>query len=526
MPTSNRFRQVARLPEANSLIQNRMNSGNLVWNYNGHGGYQRLAEEVVLDQAIIDRFENANRLPLFITATCDVAPYDNPLVSSIGENLLLRPKTGAIALMTTTRLVFAFSNRVMNSNYLEIGLKRKPDSSYHSLGDACRLTKNYTYQFSGDIINNRKFTLLGDPALTIAFPSMQVVTTSINGKAPGRDTLKAMSKYTIEGEIRDASGSVLQNFSGTAYPEIYDKISKRRTLGNDPTSLPVDFDVFAHRIFKGQVTVRNGRFSYSFVVPKDINYLPGNSRISYYAENGATDANGVNQQVIIGGTGDSIADKEPPSIKLYLNDERFISGSITNERPVLIGKFIDSSGINITGNSVGHDLLAIIDNDQQQQFVLNSYYQAELDTYQKGSLKFQLPTVSPGLHTLTVKAWDIMNNSASASIDFQVRKDESLVLDHVINYPNPFTTHTNFWFDHNRAGEELRVMVQVFTVTGKLVKTLRNTIITTGNRSNEVEWDGRDDYGNKLGRGVYIYNLRVQTTDGKSAQKIQKLYLL
>ena len=503
-----------------------MNTGNLVWNYNGHGGYRRLAEEVVLDQSIIDRFENENRLPLFVTATCDVAPFDNPLVNSIGENLLLRQKTGAIALMTTTRLVFAFSNRVMNTNYFEIGLKRKPDSSYFSLGDACRLTKNFTYQFSGDIINNRKFTLLGDPALTIAFPSMQVVTTAINGKAPGIDTLKAMSKYIIEGEIRDASGLLAQNFTGTVYPEVYDKISKRRTLGNDPTSLPVDFDVRSNSIYKGRVSVSQGRFSYSFVVPKDINYLPGDSRISYYADNGSTDANGVNEQVIIGGTGDSSNDKEPPTIKLYMNDERFVPGSITNEQPVLLAKFTDSSGINITGNSIGHDLVAIVDNDQNLQFVLNSYYQAELDTYQKGSLKFQLPALAPGLHTLTLKAWDVMNNSAVATLDFQVRKEEGLVLDHVLNYPNPFTTNTNFWFDHNRAGEELRVMVQVFTVTGKLVKTLRNTIITTGNRSNEVQWDGRDDYGNKLGRGVYIYNLRVQTTDGKSAQKIQKLYLL
>jgi hypothetical protein len=516
----------ASYPEVNALVQNRMNTGNLVWNYNGHGGYRRLGEEVVLDQSIIDRFENENRLALFVTATCDVAPFDNPLVNSIGENLLLRPKTGAIALMTTTRLVFAFSNRVMNTNYFEIGLKRRPDSSYLSLGDACRLTKNFTYQFSGDIINNRKFTLLGDPALTIAFPKMQVVTTSINGKSPESDTLKAMSKYTIEGEIRDASGSLAQNFSGTVYPEIYDKISKRRTLGNDPTSLPVDFDVRTNSIFKGTVSVRQGRFSYSFVVPKDINYLPGSSRISYYADNESTDANGVNERVIIGGTGDSSNDKEPPTIKLYMNDERFVPGSITNEQPVLLAKFTDSSGINITGNSIGHDLVAIIDNDQKLQYVLNSFYQTELDTYQKGSLKFQLPALTAGLHTLSLKAWDVMNNSATASLDFQVRTEQGLVLDHVLNYPNPFTTNTNFWFDHNRAGEELRVMVQIFTVTGKLVKTLRSTIITTGNRSNEVQWDGLDDYGNKLGRGVYIYNLRVQTTDGKSAQKIQKLYLL
>jgi len=516
----------ATYPEVNSLMESRMNNGNLIWNYNGHGGYRRLAEEVVLDQAIIDRLTNVNRLPLFITATCDVAPFDNPLVRSIGENLLLRPKTGGIALMATTRLVFAFSNRVMNSNYLDIALRRRADSAYLSLGDACRLTKNYTYQFSGDIINNRKFTLLGDPALTIAYPVLQVVTTAVNGRSPDRDTLKAMSRYTIEGEVRNASGQVIQDFNGTVYPEIYDKSARRQTLGNDPGSIPVDFEVHENRIYKGKATVRNGKFSYSFIVPRDINYALGNSRVTHYADNGTIDGNGVNERLLIGGTGDSSADKEAPAIKLYLNDERFIPGSITNEQPVLLAKFTDSSGINISGSSVGHDLLVMIDNDPKQQFVLNQYYQADLDTYQKGSLKFQLPRLSPGLHTLSLKAWDVMNNSGSASIDFQVRSDEGLVLDHVINYPNPFTTHTNFWFDHNRPGEELRVQVQIFTVTGKLVKTLRNTIITTGNRSNEVQWDGRDEYGNKIGRGVYIYNLRVEAPDGKSARKIQKLYLL
>lgn len=513
-------------PEVNSLVLNRMNTGNLIWNYSGHGGYRRLAEEVVLDQGVIDQFKNADRLPLFITATCDVAPYDNPLVRSIGENLLLRPNTGAIALMTTTRLVFAFSNRVMNDNYLSIALRRDNDSNYLSLGEASRLTKNFTYQFSGDIINNRKFTLLGDPAIRLAFPEYEVVTTLVNGRPIGTDTLKAMSKYTIEGEVRDRSGRRLDQFTGSVFPELFDKPTKRRTLGNDPGSIATDFEVRENRVYKGKVTVQNGRFQYTFVVPRDINYLPGPSRVRYYAASGISDGNGVDQRLIIGGTGDSLADREPPQIRLYLNDERFVSGSITNENPVLIAKLVDSSGINIIGNGVGHDLLVTIDNDPKQQFAVNQFYQSELDSYQKGALRFQLPRLEEGFHTLTLKAWDVMNNPAVATLDFRVYKESGLTLDHVLNYPNPFTTRTNFWFEHNRPGEELNVQVQVYTVTGKLVKTLRNTIITTGNRSIEVEWDGRDDYGNKLGRGVYIYNLRVQTTDGKMAQKLQKLYLL
>jgi flagellar hook assembly protein FlgD len=95
-----------------------------------------------------------------------------------------------------------------------------------------------------------------------------------------------------------------------------------------------------------------------------------------------------------------------------------------------------------------------------------------------------------------------------------------------LNYPNPFTTHTTFWFEHNRAGEDLSVLVQILTVSGKLVKSIRRTINTTGNRSSEIDWDGRDEYGAKIGRGVYIYLLRVRAGDGSSVEKIEKLYIL
>lgn len=517
----------SRYPDANLTINNKIFSGTILWNYNGHGGYRRLAEEVVLDQEIINQFNNPDRLPLFITATCDFAPFDNPLVSSIGENLLLREKTGAIALMTTTRLVFAFSNRVMNNNYLAIALKRKPNQHYPSLGEAVKAAKNYTYQFFGDVINNRKFTLLGDPALTLSFPYYNIETTAINGTAVGTqsDTLKALSKYTISGVIKDTDGNTLEDFNGTIFPSLFDKVQTISTLANDPGSLKTEFQVQKNLLFKGKARVINGRFSFDFVVPKDIDYIYGKGRISYYGENGLKDGNGFSG-IIIGGTGDSINDKEGPEIRAFLNDEKFVSGGITNENPVLLIKLSDSAGINIMGTGIGHDLVAMIDNDPDRQFILNEFYESELDDFRKGTVRFQLPEIEEGFHTLTIKAWDVANNSNQTSLDFRIIKSESLSLRNVVNYPNPFTTKTNFWFEHNRPGEELRVSVQIFTVTGKLVKTLRTTIISTGNRSFEVEWDGKDEYGSRIGRGVYIYNLKVQTSDGKTAQKLEKLFLL
>ncbi len=517
----------ANFPAANQLIRNRMLAGNLVWNYNGHGGYRRLAEEVILDQEIINSINNQNRLPLFITATCDVAPYDNPLLNSIGENLLLRERTGAIALMTTTRLVFAFSNRIMNQEYVKTLMSRNAAGEYPTLGYAVKNAKNRVYSGFGDLINNRKFTLLGDPAMKIAFPEYSVVTTKINGRDPTlSDTLKALDRYEFEGEVRDLNGSILPNFNGTVYPVVLEKPSEVRTLGNDPGSPSRQVSIQKNALFRGKAQVNNGKFRFSFVVPRDINYQFGKGKISYYADNGSRDANGAETQWIIGGTGTGNNDKEGPRIKAYLNDERFISGGLTNQQPILLLKLADSSGVNVLGTGLGHDLIAMVDNDPNQVFVLNEFYQSDINSYQQGTVRYQLPKLPEGPHTLTIKAWDVMNNSNEMQLDFRIAEDSELRLEHVLNYPNPFTTNTSFWFDHNRPGDELKVHIQIFTVNGKLVKTIRNTILSTGNRSNEVQWDGKDDFGGKLGRGVYIYILKVATSDGKSATKIEKLYLL
>jgi hypothetical protein len=231
--------------------------------------------------------------------------------------------------------------------------------------------------------------------------------------------------------------------------------------------------------------------------------------------------------VIIGGIGNGVQDdKEGPDIRAFLNDEKFVNGSITNETPVLIIRLSDSSGINTVGTGIGHNLTAVLDNSSTNAFVLNDFYEAELDSYQKGLVKFQLPKMEEGLHTLKIKAWDVFNNSNEYILEFRVVKKEDLQLSHVLNYPNPFTTRTQFWFEHNRPFENLTVTIQVMTITGKVVKTIIKTINDEGNRSNEIEWDGRDDYGDKLGRGVYLYRLSVRTEDGKRREKLEKLVIL
>lgn len=517
----------SRYPQVNQAINNQVFNGVLIWNFTGHGGPRRLAEETVLDQDAVNNWTNADRLPLFLTATCDFAPYDNPALNSLGENILLRPKTGGIALMTTTRIVFSFSNRVMNNNYLQYALQPDANGRYRALGDAVREAKNFTYQNSADITNNRKFTLLGDPAMTIGFPSRRVRVTRVNNiPATQVDTLSATEKITIEGEVTDVQGNVLNGFNGHVYPLIFDKPQTITTIGNDPGSPVTTFSTQTNALFKGKATVNAGRFVFSFKVPRDINYQYGNGKLSLYAENGIEDGNGAFTNFLVGGIGNGAGDdKEGPVIKSYLNDERFVNGGISNERPVLILQLTDSSGINTVGTGIGHDLVATLDNDSHQFFILNDFYVGEQDSYQKGTVRFQLPELEPGHHTLKIKAWDVLNNSSEVFLDFTVAKDEDLVISHVLNYPNPFTTHTQFWFEHNKPGQELIVRVQIFTVSGRVIKMLEKTINNAGNRSMELEWDGRDEYGDKIGRGVYLYKLSVTAPGKLRKEKIEKLVI-
>jgi len=133
--------------------------------------------------------------------------------------------------------------------------------------------------------------------------------------------------------------------------------------------------------------------------------------------------------------------------------------------------------------------------------------------------------LAPGIHTLNLKAWDVMNNSSETQIEFTVADDNELELKHVLNYPNPFTTHTNFWFEHNKPGINLDVTIEVMTITGRIIKTINQKINTPGNRSTEIFWDGKDEFGDKIARGVYLYSIKVSAQGLKKREKIEKIVI-
>jgi hypothetical protein len=521
----------ARYPDVNTAINQRVDRGALIVNYTGHGGETGWSQERILEVKDIESWNNANRLPLFVTATCEFSRFDDPARTSAGEEVILRPNGGGIGLLTTTRLAYANFNETLNRNfYQNVFVRDSITKLYPRVGDVCTVTKNKTASVSSGTSNHRNFSLLCDPAVRLNFPDYKAYTQTINNQPVTLlgDTMNSLSKITITGYIANLSGTKLTSYNGIIFPTVFDKETKLKTLANDPQlSSTQNFKMRKSIIYRGKASVINGEFSFSFVVPKDIDYAFGIGRISYYAADGVNDANGYNESFVVGGINPNApTDGDGPKIDLFMNDNKFVAGSITNENPDLLGVLFDDNGINTVGNGIGHDLVAVLDENTEKSIVLNDYYQSDLNSYQSGIVRYPFSKLSDGRHTLTLRAWDVYNNSNTANTDFVVTTSANLALEHVLNYPNPFTTYTKFMFEHNKPCETLDVSIQIFTVSGRLVKTLESLVKCEGFRSEQIAWDGLDDFGDRIGRGVYVYRLKVSAQDGTWADKYEKLVVL
>lgn len=518
----------SRYPDVKREIFEAMQKGAMFVSYIGHGGEVGWADERILTIDDINSWTNIDALPVFVTATCEFSRFDDPERTSGGEYTILNPNGGAVSMMTTTRLVYGGeSNNIGFSRaFYKYAITTNENGKIPTLGEATRLTKvNSPLGFN---YNNRKFSLLGDPALKMALPKYDVITTKINDTdvSISTDTLKALSKVKIEGEVQLKGSTV--NMNGFIYPVVYDKIESKTTLNNNSTGVYSNFETRNSILYKGTSSVTNGKFSFEFVVPKDINYSFGNGRISYYFANDSVDGAGYDESIIVGGSSDdAIVDDEDPEIELFMNDSNFIFGGLTDENPSIFAIIKDDNGINTSGTSLGHDITAVIDEDYANPIILNDFYSAALNDYKKGRIFYPLNDLSNGTHNITLKAWDVNNNSGRAYTEFIVADNAKLVIEHVFNYPNPFTTKTNFIFEHNQINQNLDVQIKIYTITGKVVKTIDATVNSLGNtKKTPIEWNGLDDYGDKIGRGVYLYQLEVKSPTGDSESKLQKLVIL
>jgi len=503
--------------DAQNAITESVEKGSFLINYSGHGGELGWSKERILEVAQINKWENENNLPLFVTATCEFSRFDDPDRVSAGEYVLLNKDGGAIALLSTSRLVYAAPNYFLNKQFVKV-LFEKEDGELPRLGDLFRQTKVN----SGTALNNRNFTLLGDPALRLAYPDLNVSTTAIY------DTISALGEVIVSGQIEDENGNLVSNFNGLVFPTVFDKEEVLNTLGQE-SSTPMPYRNQNNILYKGRASVIGGVFSFSFVVPKDIAYNFGNGRISYYAisADSLLDASGYDESFIIGGTASDISvDYDGPDIQLFINNEHFISGGMTNQDPLLFAILNDFSGINTVGNGIGHDIVAVLDEESNQSISLNDYYTADTDNYKSGELTYPFYDLEKGYHTLQLKVWDVFNNSSEETINFYVTNVENFSLSELLNYPNPFKDNTEFYFQHNRAGEFLDVELQIFDLSGRMVASINKNIYDNGYRIGPINWNGTTNSGEKLGAGVYVYRFNVKAEDGTLESKAERLIIL
>jgi len=512
-----------RYPQVKLAFTNAIEKGSLIVDYFGHGGEDGLASERILEVPQIQSFNNPKTLPLFITVTCEFSRFDNPLRVTAGELTFWNKNGGAASLITTTRQIFISVGQNFNERLLKILLQFNNENV--SISESLMETKNGFFSF-------QKFFVyyLGDPAMKLAVPKPKVQITKMNGIniAQSLDTLKALSKVSFEGVVTDNSNQILTDFNGTLSTTIFDKPIQKTTLDNDNFGVKMNFDSRESKLFRGKSSVTNGAFKFDFIVPKDIKVAFGNGKLSFYASNAKEDKSGANFDIVVGGINPNATnDTVGPELSIYMNDESFIDGGNTNTSPNLIVSLSDVSGINTSITSIDHDIVAILDDDQANPIILNDFYETELNDFTKGKAVYQLRDLSVGNHTLKIKAWDTYNNSSETTLNFMVVSDSGLVLDNVLNYPNPFVNYTEFWFNHNKPNEPLEVQVQIFTISGKIIKTINRTIQTTGNLSRSINWNGLDDFGNRLGKGVYVYKLKVKSTiSNQYSEKYEKLVIL
>lgn len=516
-----------RYPEVNEAIKNNIELGAVIINYFGHGGEDGLASEFIYTKDIAKNLQNKNKYPCIVTLTCELTKFDNPLRITAGELTYWNREGGAIALLTTTRSI-SIGTGVEFNELLAEELFGFGTNEPNNPAEALRIAKAQI-----DREERRVVFFIGDPAMPLSFPKKEIRLTTLNGApiSPSSEVLKALDKVSVGGQVTDEVGNVLTNYNGVLEAKVFDKNVERQTLANDggDNNFILNFLTLGEVLFNGKATVVNGNFEFDFVMPRDTQIPIGNGRISFYSHrnNALEDQTGVNIDVKIGGLNENApGDDVGPQISLFMNDDSFMSGGITNDSPILIAKLEDPNGMN-TASGIGHDMLAILDGDEANPFILNEYYQADVDDYTKGTLNYKLRDLEDGIHTLTVKAWDVYNNSSTEEIQFIVAGNDALEVTRLLNYPNPFVNYTEFWFNHNRPYEPLEVQVQVFTVTGKVVWTKNQIINTDGFLSRDIIWDGKDDFGDRIGKGVYVYKISVKSTlTNNRVEKFEKLVIL
>ena len=517
-------------PEVSKLVKQYQQQGALIMDYAGHGRADQMSHENVLRLADFQQFSNQN-LPLWITASCDIMPYDGS-TATIGETAVLNNKGGAIAFYGTSRTVFVAQNKVMNMAFMRHVLTIGDDGKPITIGEAQMLAKNEMITKRLDTsVNMLQYQLLGDPALSLNIPTLTVVVDSINGiSASGEGVqmaqLKAGSIARVVGHVVDAA-----DFNGIVAATVRDSeetiVCKLNNTESDGAQTAFTYRDRTKTLYNGNDSVRNGRFQLSFAVPMDINYSDAAGLINLHAVSNDHTllAHGANDHFIVGGSATAGNDSIGPSIYCYLNSPSFVNGGNVNTTPYFVAQLTDQDGINTTGNGVGHDLELIIDGDMSKTYVLNENFQFDFGSYTTGSTYYNIPELEPGMHTLLFRAWDVLNNSSTAQLSFNVVKGLSPRLFSVSCTQNPARTSTTFIISHDRTGCTVDVELDIFDTSGRQLWRHNESGVST-NGAYTLTWDLTVDGGQRLQTGVYLYRVSISSDGSKQVSKAKKLVVI
>lgn len=514
-------------PAVRKDILEQLEEGALLVNYTGHGAHNVFSHENVL---LLNDFStmSSRHLPLWVTASCDIAPFDASS-ECIGVNALLNPKGGALALLTTTRTVYSSLNMKINVLFDNYVLRQE-----NTLGDAARLAKVQLVTPSSSIQdfseNKLHYVLLGDPALHLDVPQSRIVIDSIATDAlqDGMPIAQAGGRMTLTGYVAGADGRPDEGFSGTIHPYIYDSMSHIVTRNNaEAANEPFEYDDYDKLLFHGSDSVRSGRFSIELPVTRDIRYSDAAGRAVLYAVSKEGIAvNGHSEDFLVGGTSLFMpADSAGPDIRMYLNSPDFIDGNSVNSAPCFMAELYDADGINAFGSGIGHDLLLVIDNDPRFTYVLTRYYSPVDIDYRRGRIVFPLPDLPEGKHTLMFRAWDVLGNSSTETVRFEVREGIRPDVMSVTLTENPARERTSFVISHDRPGSVESFELTVADSGGRVMwqGTYQDT---SKSNISVIDWNLVTSSGQKLQRGLYIFKVTMHTKDGAYRSASGKLIIV
>jgi hypothetical protein len=496
-------------PLANNNLQQSVQDGTLLINYTGHGNYLRLSEEGVVTAAQFDSWNNRDKLPLLVTASCNFAPYDQPNVNAIAWDAFMKNGKGVIGLVAANRLVFAFSNKQINDLFIQQLLVDDAQGNRSSIGLALQKAKNINWKLGGDRVNDFKFSVIGDPALVLNKPNLTINNPTVNGRAfKNKDTLLAGSNFQIKGWVQQM-GVTQANFNGELTLTIYDAVKTKNTLANQSSSMVVPIAVQTQVLFKGKSTIKNGVMSAGFILPIQISSISNPIRMELAASSGTQSAIQVFDSIYVKPNNIfTQIDTVGPQILAYINEPYFKQGDWSASNAIVYVRLKDSSGIQSSGNALGRDLSIWIDNNPMP-IIFNNYFIADLDSYQSGTATISLPGLSVGKHTMIIKAWDLLGNGTKDTLLFEVPPSKTLLYKHPYNFPNPVQSNARFGFETNQIGKSLTVTLDLLNQNGQIQYT-RTTIGENSSTKYYMDWDGKTNAGSKLSPGVYFYRFTIQ----------------